>query len=58
MAKEVKLYALYEKGKLCHYYSLAFICFTKKQAKIERDMYNKELGHKMEIRRVKLTKTT
>lgn len=46
--KDMKLYALIENGKLCHFYSLAFVMFTRKQAEIERKYYN-ELGHKMKV---------
>jgi len=49
--KRIKAYALVEKGKLCHYYALPFILMTKSQAVIEREYYNKELYHKMEIRK-------
>lgn len=48
---KVKAYALVEKGKLCHYYALAYICFTKKQAMIEKKFRNEDLGHEMEVRR-------
>lgn len=38
--KRVKAWALVENGKLGHYYALAYICFTKKQAELEADAKN------------------
>lgn len=52
--KKQRYYALIEEGKLCHYYSLTFICFTRKQAEIEKRYYNKELGHKMKVVEVEI----
>lgn len=51
MRKRIKAYALVENGKLCHYYALPFIVMTKSQAVIEREYYNKNLGHKMTIQK-------
>lgn len=46
--KKIKAWALIENGELCHYYALAYITFTKKQAKIEANSKNQfPLNHKM-----------
>ena len=49
--KKITAYALVENKKLCHYYALPFLTLTKSQAVIERDYYNKNLGHKMTIKK-------
>ena len=49
-AKKIRAWALVEEGKLCHYYALAYITFTKKQALIEKEFRNEyPLNHKMKV---------
>lgn len=51
----IKAWALVEDDELCHYYSLCYVTFTRKQAVIERDIHNDEpLNHKMKIVRVEI----
>jgi len=60
MSKKIKdnyidAWALVEDGRLCHYYALAYITFTKQQAEVERDIHNAEpLNHKMHIEKVRI----
>ena len=49
MNKPIKAWALFEDGKLCHNYALAYIVFSKRQAKIEQLYKNKIFDHKMEV---------
>ena len=48
--KYKKAYVLVEKGKICHYYSLMLVFFTKTDAWKEKTYRNKILGHKMEVK--------
>lgn len=52
--KKQRYYALVEEGKLCHYYSLAFIFFTRKHAENEKRWRNQCFEHKMKVVEVEI----